>query len=265
LRRFPGPKLSAISYIPYGRLYLSGEAHKGILKLHQTYGPIVRVAPHILSVNHPNGMKELRGHRKTGTGENGKDPVQFQANSTNIIGANREDHQRFRRALAHGFSSQAMLDQQPIIRKYVDTLFEKLHLECDGGSKALDIVKWFNWTTFDVIGDLSFGEPFGCLEESEYHPWVSLVFIGIKSLAFGVVTRRLPLLAPLLKRLTPKSVVNKYREHNQLSQAKTRKRLEFGTERPDLMDSMLKRLDAKGNVSLLILDIGFTVVTEALT
>lgn len=116
MRRFPGPKLSAISYIPYGRLYLSGEAHKGILKLHQTYGPIVRVAPHILSVNHPNGMKELRGHRKTGTGENGKDPVQFQANSTNIIGANREDHQRFRRALAHGFSSQAMLDQQPIIR-----------------------------------------------------------------------------------------------------------------------------------------------------
>lgn len=160
LRNFPGPKLWAISYIPYVRLYTSGNGHREILALHQKYGPIVRVGPTHLSINHPDGMQDVRGHRKTG--ENPKDAINAIPNRDNIIGANREDHQRFRRLLAHGFSAQTMLAQQPVIRKYVDQLFEKLHDASEGGTRPVDIERWFNFTTFDVIGDLAFGEPFGC-------------------------------------------------------------------------------------------------------
>jgi cytochrome P450 len=44
------------------------------------------------------------------------------------------------------------------------------------------MVAWFNWTTFDVIGDLTFNQPFGCLENSTYHPWITAIFNSIKSL-----------------------------------------------------------------------------------
>lgn len=35
-----------------------------------------------------------------------------------------------------------------------------------------DMVRWFNYTTFDMIGDLVIGKSFGCLKDSEYHSWV---------------------------------------------------------------------------------------------
>ena len=39
----------------------------------------------------------------------------------------------------------------------------------------------YNCTTFDVMGDLTFGEGLNMLEDGEYSPWVSAIFGGIKS------------------------------------------------------------------------------------
>lgn len=206
-------------------MYLSGTAPQQILDLHQRYGPIVRVAPEILSFNHPDAMKEIRGHRKHGAGENGKDPIHMAAARKNIIGANREDHARYRRTLAHGFSAQAMMNQQPIILKYVNLLFDRLEDSAEHGTVSIDLVSWFNYTTFDIIGDLSFGESFGCLENSSYHPWVKLIFDSLKNAAWAVNLNRYALLVRGLKMLIPKEVANKLAENKRLTQEKVRKRL----------------------------------------
>ncbi|KAJ0365207.1 hypothetical protein COL26b_012198 [Colletotrichum chrysophilum] len=244
LRKFPGPKLWAVSYIPYVRLYISGNGHRKILKLHQQYGPIVRVGPTHISVNHPDGMQDVRGHRKTG--ENPKDLLNSIPNRDNIIGSNRADHQRFRRALAHGFSAQTMLAQQPIIKQYVDKLFEKLRETSQGGSRPVDVERWFNFTTFDVIGDLAFGEPFGCLENETYHPWVDIIFKSIKNIAFLTSSRRLSWVGPLLMMTVPRSLVTKFAENKELSREKLRKRLDLGTSRPDFIDAMIRKSESAG-------------------
>jgi hypothetical protein len=57
-------------------------------------------------------------------------------------------------------------DQEPIVVGYIDLLMQRLHENCHA---PLDIVKWFNATTFDVVGDLTFGESFGSLETSQVH------------------------------------------------------------------------------------------------
>ncbi|KAK1641338.1 cytochrome P450 [Colletotrichum phormii] len=246
LRKFPGPKLWSISSVPYVREFIAGTCHLKILKLHQRHGPIVRVGPNHLSINHPDGMQELRGHRKSYTGENGKDPVNALPNRDNIIGSERGDHSRFRRALAHGFSAQSMLAQQPIIKGYVDTLFEKLRAASRGGEETVNVEKWFNFTTFDVIGDLAFGEPFECLEDSKYHPWVDLIFKSIKNMAMLTSFRRLPWLKPLLMLTLPKELMNKYAQNRELSREKVRKRLELGKSRPDFIDAMIRKSESAG-------------------
>ncbi|KAF0318388.1 trichothecene c-15 hydroxylase [Colletotrichum asianum] len=245
LRKFPGPKLWAVSHIPYVRLYISGNGHRKILKLHQKYGPIVRVGPTHISVNHPDGMQDVRGHRKTG--ENPKDLVNSIPNRDNIIGSNRADNQRFRRALAHGFSAQTMLAQQPIIKQYVDKLFEKLRETSQGGSRPVDVERWFNFTTFDVIGDLAFGEPFGCLESETYHPWVDIIFKSIKNIAFLTSSRRLSWVGPLLMMTIPRSLATKFAENKELSREKLRKRLDLGTSRPDFIDAMIRKSESAGS------------------
>lgn len=248
LSGFPGPKLWAATRVPYTRMYLSGNAPQRILKLHQTYGPIVRIAPEILSFNHPDAMKEIRGHRKHGAGENGKDPIHMARARKNIIGADRHDHARYRRVMAHGFSAQAMLNQQPIILKYVNMLFERLRDLAQRGSGPIDLVSWFNYTTFDIIGDLSFGEPFGCLESSTYHPWVRLIFDSLKNAAWAVNMNRYPALAGVLKFLIPKEIANKLAENKLLTEEKVRKRLSMAYERPDLMEVMISRGGATSEV-----------------
>jgi cytochrome P450 len=104
---------------------------------------------------------------------------------TSIINADREEHSRFRRALSHGFSDAAMRKQEPEIVKYVDLLMERLHQECGNGAKKLNIEAWFNWTTFDVVGNLVFGQSFNCLQDANYHPWIEFIF---KSVRAGAIT-----------------------------------------------------------------------------
>lgn len=249
LSKFPGPRLWAISTIPYIRNFTAGECHFTILEMHKKYGPIVRVGPNDLSLNHPDGMKALRGHRKSGTGENSKEPVAASFNADNVIGANRENHQRYRRTLAHGFSQHSMMAQQPIIRVYVDKLMKGLHAASDNGTKPVDIATWYNFTTFDVIGDLAFGEPFGCLDTGKLHPWITLIFAGMKDLAFITTMARTPWLNNLWNLVTPKKSTSEWASHVEMAREKVRKRLASGMDRPDFIDAMLKRTGAAGNVS----------------
>ncbi|KAK1991363.1 cytochrome P450 [Colletotrichum falcatum] len=184
LGKYPDPELWATKRIPYTRSSLSGLIHRKILELHREYGPIVRVAPDELSYNHPDGWKDLHGYLKNRTGDHGRDPVVTHDARHSVVGAGLEDHSRFRRARSYGFPAQSMLDQQPIIKAQVDLLIQRLHEKCAGGSDALDMVSWYNWTTFKVVGDLSFGEPFHRLDNSDYRPWVELIFDSINLITF---------------------------------------------------------------------------------
>ncbi|KAK0755234.1 hypothetical protein N5P37_012057 [Trichoderma harzianum] len=261
LRKYPGPRLWAATRIPYARMIFSGKSHRKILELHQIYGDVVRVAPDELAYIDGTAWNDIMGHRKRGQGENGKDPVFWKSQQHSVISADRENHTRMRRTLAHGFSAQAMMDQQPLIQGYVDMLISRLRDNCADGTRPLEMTSWYNWATFDIIGDLAFGEPFGCLENSDYHPWVSLLFTRIRTSAANNVLRRFPFGEKLIQLLVSKQDRQKFQEHYQLTQEKVNKRLAETNPRADFMDVMTKREGAMkfsypellDNASLLII------------
>ena len=76
--------------------------------------------------------------------------------------ANDADHARQRRALSHAFSTKALLEQEYIVKAYTDVFSKKMCEFADEG-QVVDLVDWFAYTTFDIIGDMALGEPFGCL------------------------------------------------------------------------------------------------------
>lgn len=43
--------------------------------------------------------------------------------------------------------------------------WDKLSKQASGGYAKFDSLEWFNYTAFDIIGDLAFGAPFGMLEK----------------------------------------------------------------------------------------------------
>jgi len=98
---------------------------------------------------------------------------------TTLTMADDANHSRQRRALAYSFSQKALIEQEHIVNGYVDVFIKKLG---DLGKKGeeFNLVNWLNFTTFDIIGDLAFGEPFGCLDNGQFHEWVALIFETVK-------------------------------------------------------------------------------------
>lgn len=66
------------------------------------------------------------------------------------------------------------MEQEPVIQSYVDLLIKGLTQRYAGKERGPDgercnMVNWYNYTTFDIIGDLAFGDAgaFACLQEGE--------------------------------------------------------------------------------------------------
>ncbi|KAH8881052.1 cytochrome P450 [Thozetella sp. PMI_491] len=262
LRNYPGPRTWASSSIPYSLSVATGNGHLRMLELHTKYGEAVRVAPNRLSFMGQDVWAEVNGHKKTGQNENGKAPLFYPDGNNALISADRGTHSRQRRVLAHGFSAQAMLEQQPLIKQYVDLLIKQIHDKGDGGRKALDAVAWLNFTTFDIIGDLAFGEPFGSLSVGHYHPWVSMFLVNIKTTIIIHLMHQFRFFSTLLTLLIPRSAKKKLENHRESSRRLVDKRLAMGAYRPDFITAMtseknnkaaLSKEEIYGNAALLVI------------
>ncbi|KAL9007728.1 MAG: hypothetical protein Q9173_007066 [Seirophora scorigena] len=87
------------------------------------------------------------------------------------------------RLLAHAFSKSALRKQEPILQLYPTKLLDRLSHEChDGG--LLNIATWPTFASFDLIGHVSFGENFGCLDADNYAPFVRAITAIASGLTF---------------------------------------------------------------------------------
>jgi cytochrome P450 len=81
------------------------------------------------------------------------------------IGSERDltNHSRMKKSLSAAFSTKALAEQENIIQRCVDQFVSRI--ETDGASKqGLNMTKWFEMISFDILGEMAFGESFGCVE-----------------------------------------------------------------------------------------------------
>lgn len=252
LSAFPGPKSFAATRVSHVRSLLRGQLSQTVKELHDEYGEVVRIGPDELSFTAAQAWKDIYGHRQGHKGLQ-KDPVFYglppEGVHQIVSTPSDADHSRMRRLLAHAFSEKALREQEPLIISYVDTFVDKLRQQIHGpvGGKV-DLVRWYNFTTFDIIGDLAFGESFHCLEHKEYHSWVSTIFKSIKFLAYLQVARRFPPLTEAINLFLPRQLREQRRKRMQYNKDRVDKRLELGTDvdRPDFISYILRHNDEKG-------------------
>jgi len=245
LRAFPGPFIQRASPLPFFYFHVTGTQIFRTERLHTIYGPVVRIGPNHLSFTDPRAWRDIYANRPGPGGhpfELPKSDIFYRAIKsfpTSIANAGPEEHERIRGALAPGFSDAAMRKQEPVISGYVDLLIRRLEQNCDGGKNAVDIAKWFNWTTFDIMGSLVFAQSFGCLEDSKAHPWVSAVmsFVKDSSKLTGLSYLGFHTIVGVLS-----SVGMRYTAKYQAYVAKMlESRLAVKSERDDLFESLLQK------------------------
>ena len=101
---------------------------------------------------------------------------------------------------------------------------------------------WYNLTTFDLIGDLSFGESFDGLENGTIHPWVATIFSGVKMVPFLAFARDFPFFKKLLPMIMPNGIRARRDKHRAFAHSVVARRVKNKEQhgRGDFMDSMLK-------------------------
>jgi len=247
----PGPKLFALTDLIHLYYTAKGEWSAKLKTLHDQYGPTVRFAPNEVSSITPETWRIVYGH-KTQQGKTFEKDLRFYGPTyvgvDHIIRANNEGHRRMRRVMAHAFSEKALREQEDVIKGYVDLLISRLNDKAVA-QEDVDIMSWYNFCTFDLIGDLTFGKPFGCLESGDYSPWISMIFSNIKLLTTVPALRRHPFLAKFRSWLIEPKLERAFVEHALLSQKTAFERIERGNVgRQDFMDYILRHNgdEAKG-------------------
>ncbi|KAH7093788.1 benzoate 4-monooxygenase cytochrome P450 [Paraphoma chrysanthemicola] len=251
LRRYPGPLLWRSFRIPYVIATQRGELHKRLKSFHTKYGPIVRIAPNELSYADSAAWKDIYLNRP------GVQP--FERNQTwfkkmtpdepnSILGFDEDDHARFKRAFANTFSEKSVRDYAPVVESYVDLFIEKLNAPSPNQislDKTIDLEKWLNILIFDIMGDLAFGESFDQLPHGKLHPWVAMAADFGKGLALIASINQYPPIHKLLRYIIPKHIMQRTRDHRDMSFSKTRQRLALNTDRPDFVTPTKKYNDQK--------------------
>ncbi|KAJ5701646.1 cytochrome P450 [Penicillium malachiteum] len=239
LSKYPGPLLWRAFRFPFLLSMVRGNLPHQIKNFHEKYGDIIRVGPDELSFIDPDAWRDIytKGREFVRPDQYKDQPPGKTA--ANLITCSEAEHARLRKILAPGFSEKYAMEQESFIQSYVDKLFTKLDERLrNNQSSSVDVVEWINYLAFDVIGDLTWGSSFGCLDGLTYHPWVQTV----GQFKAGIVVFALKFYPPVysfLVAITPPSALQAVMDMWKLTEQNVRDRVAGGANRPDLVGTMM--------------------------
>ena len=178
LSKFPGYRpwiaFPVLRYISQAR----GTFDQDLKRFHTRYGPVVRFSVNSMSFTTAQAWKDIYGY---GHGQNQWPKLEFRppGATSNILFSNDADHAKFRKALAHAFSEGSLRLQEDLIKGYVDQLIVGLRQRVEAGDDV-DMMMWYNLTTFDIISDLAFGEPSNCLRNGKPPEYITTMMNFIR-------------------------------------------------------------------------------------
>jgi hypothetical protein len=146
---------------------LRGDIAWTIRDFHEKYGPVIRIAPDELSYTTDTAWKKIYGQKNPEFSKclDGRGIVPpSRMGIRGIATAHQEKHGQLRRAILPAFTERALREQESYLQLYAHKLTSRLSELSQGGPQ--NMVKWYSFTTFDIVSDLAFGEAAGCLGRS---------------------------------------------------------------------------------------------------
>ncbi|KAL2882245.1 hypothetical protein SGCOL_002514 [Colletotrichum sp. CLE4] len=174
LSKFPGPKLAAASYAPelWYDLVKNGRYTYEIIKMHQLYGPIVRINPdevHCNDVRFTDEVYAINGRKRDKQVHHMINLVD--AAAVAAFGTIDHDlHRRRRAGVGKFFSRQQMLKLEPQVHAAAQKLCDKLLTFAGANDEVVPLQDAYSCFTTDVITEYCFGESFKFLEQKKWTP-----------------------------------------------------------------------------------------------
>jgi hypothetical protein len=134
-------------------------------------GDIVRVSPNELSFCSPGAWTAIYTPKIKGAATILKNEFydMFGAGlDIQSIGTERDPvmAQQKRALFSTALSAKGLAQQEPVMQKNIDSFVDKLGV-LGSAPDGVDMAKWFIYLGFDVLGEMAFGESFGCVQRGE--------------------------------------------------------------------------------------------------
>ncbi|KAI8931386.1 hypothetical protein NX059_011719 [Plenodomus lindquistii] len=291
LSKFPGPKLAAITlwYEFYYDVIKWGRYWVEVNKMHEKYGPIVRISPSELHVADPSFLDTLytrsapRDRYSFLTGQFGNELTTFSTNSHQL-------HRIRRGAISPFFSKQRVFGLQGPVWAHVEKLCTRLE-EFKASQRPIPLGDAFGCLTADVIIEYSLGVEQNALDDPDFAPlftqavrktasmgtygkWLPWIPHVINSLPQGLMAKLDPNLGAMLafRRMNDQRVREVFDRKEQNKQKFNHEDSEAAVQHTvfdDLLDSDLppqeKTLERLSQESQLIVGAGLDTTAHALT
>ncbi|KAF3763170.1 cytochrome P450 [Cryphonectria parasitica EP155] len=247
LSSHPGPLLARSTDLYQLWHSYRGDRHLELWRLHQRYGPVVRIGPDSLSFNTSSSLKEIYGFKSNVRKAQFYDAFVHPAPNTHNC-RDRQLHARKRRVMAHAFSDGAIKEMERYILANIRTFCEGI----GAGSRVGDnkgwtspkcMSDWFSWLSMDILGDLCFGKAFHMLEKEDNRFAIDLVSTAAHR---HLICGTMPILNTLsLDRLLFPNIAAGRARYMAYSRAQLTERTKLGdeTDRRDFFYHLLKARD----------------------
>ena len=146
-----------------------------------------------------------------------------------MLTAAGDEHVRQRGALAHGFSEKAILAQEISVSRHIAAFVEKLRCYART-EEAADMTTWTRYLAFDVIGEFTLSMHFGCVANSQNHPWVDLLAKWFKAVGYADNAMQFGILSPFLMLFADFKALKGIKTHLDISAEKLRDRIAIGDD-----------------------------------
>lgn len=205
LAGYPGPKIAALTvwYEFYYDGIQRGRYTFEIERMHEQYGPIVRISPNELHVNDPGFIDELYA----GGGKKRDKYDYFSAQfgiPDSVFGTPGHDLHRLRRGALNRFFSKASVSKlEPIIHNAIEKLVTQLEIDAGSGSPVA-MNNAFSCMTTDIVTEYAFAKSSDFLSSPTFEPNFHRAIIAGSDM--GPWVKQFPWVVTLMNKL-PESIV----------------------------------------------------------
>ncbi|KAK5170590.1 uncharacterized protein LTR77_005179 [Saxophila tyrrhenica] len=170
LREYPGPFLA--KFTDWWRVANTVDSHNIALRLHEKYGPVVRMGPNVLSISDATYAKIIystRGNYLKSDYYAVNDIIQNGFRIQNIFSTrSNEFHRKYIRPISKTYSMANILTLQPLADRTTETFCRRLEEEFIDGKNAgrtCNLVDWMLYYAWECVAEVTFDEPIGFLEK----------------------------------------------------------------------------------------------------
>ncbi|KAL5498761.1 hypothetical protein ACEPAH_2116 [Sanghuangporus vaninii] len=199
LAKYPGPFLAKITKFWGAFTMAKGKNHIVLKKLHEKYGPYVRIGPNEISVLDVSAISGILGADGMPKGPMWSGRVVEGGTPSLISMRSVHEHAKRRKRWNRAFNSAAVKEYEPIVQKRVLQLVDELEKRSTRNNiVSVSLSQWLGYFTTDFMGDMAFGGGFELMRDGGDKDGIwTIIESGLRNAS---ILQHIPWLIPLLRK-----------------------------------------------------------------